>query len=135
MPQSTISLLTLSTRSRVMVGGRPTPECRLAPLGARARTSDRSGERSNAKPERTDDPVHGPPLTPQDAVASVARRVRRLEAQGLDREAAIRLTAVETGVDPDKVRWCVEHLFGASPVHVSPPLRRCRAALAIAAAF
>jgi hypothetical protein len=52
--------------------------------------------------------MHGPPLTPQEAVASVARRVRRLEAQGLDRDRAIRRVAVETGIDPHRVRWCAE---------------------------
>jgi hypothetical protein len=77
--------------------------------------------------------VHGPPLTQQEAVASVARRVRAGEAQGLDREQAIRHISVETGIDPEKVRWCVETVFGAAPVRVSPALRRRRGALAIAA--
>jgi hypothetical protein len=58
--------------------------------------------------------VHGPPLTPQEAVASVARRVRRLEAQGLDRDRAIRRVAVETGIAPEKVRWCAETAGGPS---------------------
>ncbi len=52
--------------------------------------------------------MNGPPLTPQEAMDSVARRVRRLEAQGLDRDQAIRRAAVETGLEPHKVRWCVE---------------------------
>jgi hypothetical protein len=52
--------------------------------------------------------MHGPPLTPQEAVASVARRVRRLEAHGLDREQAIRRAAAETAIEPEKVRWCVD---------------------------
>jgi hypothetical protein len=79
--------------------------------------------------------VHGPPLTPQEAVASVARRVRGGEAQGFDREHAIRRISIETGLDPEKVRWCVETVFGATPVHLSPGLRRRRGALAIAAAL
>jgi hypothetical protein len=79
--------------------------------------------------------VHGLPLTPHEAVASVARRVRTGEAQGLDREQAIRRTSVETGIDPEKVRWCVETVFGASPVRLSPSLRRRRPAWAIAAAL
>jgi hypothetical protein len=79
--------------------------------------------------------VHGPPLTPQEALASVARRVRGAESQGFDREHAIRRTSVETGIDPEKVRWCVETVFGAAPVRLSPALRRRRGALAIAAAL
>jgi hypothetical protein len=68
-------------------------------------------------------------------VASVARRVRGGEAQGLDREQAIRRTSVETGIDPGKVRWCVETVFRAAPVRLSPALRRRRGAWAIAAAL
>lgn len=79
--------------------------------------------------------MHGPPLTPQEAVASVARRVRGDEAQGFDREQAIRRISIETGLDPEKVRWCVETVFGAAPVRLSPALRGRRAALAIAAAL
>ena len=79
--------------------------------------------------------MHGPPLTPQEALASVARRVRRGEAEGLDREQAIRRTAAETGIDPDKVRWCIDTVIGASPVRLSPSPRRRRGALAIAAAL
>jgi hypothetical protein len=79
--------------------------------------------------------VHGPQLTPQEAVASVARRVRRGEDLGLDREEAIRLTSAETGIDPEKVRWCVETVFGVSPVRLSSSVRRRRGALAIAAAL
>ena len=79
--------------------------------------------------------MHGPPLTPQEAVASVARRVHAGEAQGLDREQAIRHISVETGIDPEKVRWCVETVFGASPVRLSRAMRRRRSALAIAAAL
>jgi hypothetical protein len=52
--------------------------------------------------------VRGSPLTPQEAVTSVARRVRRLEAQGLGRDQALRLVSAETGVDLDKVRWSVD---------------------------
>ena len=76
--------------------------------------------------------MHGPPLTPQEAVASVARRVRRDEAEGLDRGQAIQRTSAQTGIDPDKVRWCVETVFRASHVRHAPSLRR-RSALAIAA--
>jgi hypothetical protein len=79
--------------------------------------------------------VHGPPLTPQEAVASVARRVREAEAQGFDREQAIQRTSIGTGIGSEKVRWCVETVFGASPVPVSHALRRRRGALAIAAAL
>jgi hypothetical protein len=85
--------------------------------------------------ERKHDAVHGPPLTPQEAVASIARRVRGNEAQGFDREQAILRTSIDTGIDPEKVRWCVENVFGASPVRLSPTLRRRRSALAIAAAL
>ena len=79
--------------------------------------------------------MHGPPLTPQEAVASVVRRVRRGEAQGLDREQAIGHAAVETGIDPEKVRWCIETVFPAAPVRFSPSLRRRRGVLAVAAAL
>jgi hypothetical protein len=66
-------------------------------------------------------------------VASVACRVRGGEAQGFGRDRAIRRISIETGLDPEKVRWCVESVFGAAPVPVSPALRRRRGALAIAA--
>lgn len=79
--------------------------------------------------------MHGPQLTPQEAVASVARRVRGGEAQGFDREQAIRRISIETGLDPEKVRWCVETVFGAAPVRLSPAPRRRRGTLAIAAAL
>jgi hypothetical protein len=92
-------------------------------------------EANNAAAERKPDAVHGPPLTPQEAVASVARRVRGSEAQGFDREQAILRTSIDTGIGPDKVRWCVETVFGASPVRLSRALRRRRTALAIAAAL
>jgi len=68
-------------------------------------------------------------------VGTVARRVRAGEAQGFDREQAIRRTSVETGIDPAKVHWCVETVSGAPPVRLSPPLRRRRGAWAIAAAL
>jgi hypothetical protein len=74
-------------------------------------------------------------LTPQEAVASVARRVRGREAQGFDREQAIRRISIETGLEPEKVRWCVETVLGAAPVRVAPALRRRRGAWAIAAAL
>jgi hypothetical protein len=77
--------------------------------------------------------VHGPPLTPQEAVVSVAQRVLRREAQGLNREQAIRRTAVETGLDPEKVRWCAGTAFRESLIRLSPSGRRRRGALAIAA--
>jgi hypothetical protein len=77
--------------------------------------------------------VHGPPLTPQEAVASVARRVNSLEAQGLDRDQAIRRAAVETGIAPEKVRWCAETTSRPSPVRLSASRRRRRGALAVAA--
>jgi hypothetical protein len=67
--------------------------------------------------------MRGLPLTPQEALASVARRVRRLEAQGLDRDEAIRRAAVETGIDPQKVRWCAETTFPDSTVRLAPPSR------------
>ena len=57
------------------VGGKPTPECRLALLGARASRRDPL-EANYVTAERTHDAVHGPPLTPEEAVASIARRVR-----------------------------------------------------------
>jgi hypothetical protein len=79
--------------------------------------------------------MHGRRLTPREAVASVARRVRRLEAQGLDRDQAIRHTSVETGIDPEKVRWCAETVFLDSPVRLSRSRRRRRGALAMAAAL
>jgi hypothetical protein len=52
--------------------------------------------------------MHGPPLTPQEAVASVTRRVRRLEADGLDLDQAIRRAAAENAIEPEKARWCAE---------------------------
>ena len=79
--------------------------------------------------------MHGLPLTPQEAVASVARRVEGAEAQGLDRHQAIRRISIETGLDPEKVRWCVETASAAAPVSISPALRRRRSVLAIAAAL
>ena len=79
--------------------------------------------------------MHGPPLTPHEAVASIARRVRAGEAQGLDRGQAIRRTSVETGIDPEKVHWCVETVCGPAPIPLSPALRRRRAAWAVAAAL
>lgn len=60
--------------------------------------------------------MHGPPLTPQEAVASVARQVRRHEAQGHDRDQAIEVVAAENGIEPEKVRWCVEGSPGGSSV-------------------
>lgn len=79
--------------------------------------------------------MHGLPLTPQEALASVARRVREAEAQGFSRAHAIRRTSVETGIDPEKVRWSVETVFGASPVRLSPALRWRQGTIAIAAAL
>jgi hypothetical protein len=79
--------------------------------------------------------VQGPPLTPKEAVASIARRVRGSEAQGFGREEAILRTSIDTGIDPAKVRWCVETVFGVSSVRLSPARSRRRSALAIAAAL
>jgi hypothetical protein len=78
--------------------------------------------------------MHGPPLTRQEAVASVAERVRRLEAQGLDRDRAVGRAALETGIDPQKVGWCVETACPEPTVRFSPPNRRRRVTVAIAAA-
>jgi hypothetical protein len=52
--------------------------------------------------------MRGSPLTPEEAVTSVARRVRRLQAQGLGRDQALGLVSAETGVDLEKVRWSVD---------------------------
>jgi len=70
--------------------------------------------------------MQGPPLTPQETVASVAHRVRRLEAQGLDRNRAIQRTAIEIGLDPLRVRWCADTAL--PPVRRSPSPRRRRGA-------
>jgi hypothetical protein len=72
------------------------------------------------------DTMHGPPLTPQEAVVWVARRVRRLEDHGLDRHRAIRRAAVETGIDVEKVRWCAETAFPSATGRLSPSTRRRR---------
>jgi hypothetical protein len=101
----------------------------------RQRVAKRSFSSQLLANQRESDAVHGPPLTPQEAVASVARRVREGEAQGLDREQAIRHISVETGIDPAKVRWCAETVFGAPAVPLSASLRRRRGAWAIAAAL
>jgi hypothetical protein len=74
-------------------------------------------------------------LTAQEAVASVARRVLRLEARGVDRGQAIRRAAVETGIEPEKVRWCAETVFPDSTVRRSASSRRRHGALAVAAAL
>ncbi len=79
--------------------------------------------------------MHGQALTPKEAVASVARRVRRGEADGLNRQQAIRRAALELGMDPAKVCWCAETVLGAAPVRLSSSQRRRRGALAIAAAL
>jgi hypothetical protein len=57
--------------------------------------------------------MHGPSRTPQEAVATVARHVARLEALGLDRDQAIRHAAADYGIAPEKVRWCAEKTPGA----------------------
>jgi hypothetical protein len=77
--------------------------------------------------------MQGPSLTPQQAVTSIARRVLRAEADGLDRDLAIRRTSIGTGIDAEKVRWCVETVLRESPVRALVSARRRRAALAIAA--
>ena len=78
--------------------------------------------------------MHGPRLTPQEAVASVARQVRDLETQGLDRDRAIRRVADATRIDAQKVRWCTDTAFPASAVRGLPSTIRRRRSLAIAAA-
>jgi hypothetical protein len=52
--------------------------------------------------------------------------VCRYEAQGLDHVQAVRQTSVETGVEPDKVRWC-------APARRSTATIRRRRTLGIAA--
>ena len=79
--------------------------------------------------------MHGPPLTPQEAVASVARQVLGLEAEGLDRDQAIRRVAFATRIDAEKVRWCAETAFPAAVVRALPSTARRRRTLAIAAAL
>jgi hypothetical protein len=63
-------------------------------------------------------------LTPQEAVASVARRVRSLEARGLDREQAIRWAAAENAIEPEKVRWCVDKAAPGRSACSSPGCER-----------
>jgi hypothetical protein len=58
--------------------------------------------------------MHGTPLTPREAVAAVVRHVRRHEEMGLDRNQAIRRTAADYGMEPHKVRWCVETDVGGA---------------------
>jgi hypothetical protein len=78
--------------------------------------------------------MHGSPLTPQEAVASVALQVRRLEAKGLDPGQAIALTADQTGIDPEKVRWCVD-IASAQPALRPRWATQRRRLLAVAAAL
>jgi hypothetical protein len=78
--------------------------------------------------------MNGLPLTQHEAVASVAQRVCAAEARGLDHEQAISHISIATGIDPEKVRWCVEVAFGSPPVRLSPSPRRRRGGCAIAAA-
>jgi hypothetical protein len=54
---------------------------------------------------------------------------------GLDRDQAIRRAAVETGIDPQKVRWCSETAFADSTIRLSRSNKRRRGALARAAAL
>ena len=61
--------------------------------------------------------MHGAPLTPAEAVASVAWQVSSLEAQGIDHDRAIGRVAADHGIPPEKVRWCV-----ASARRISPRL-------------
>jgi hypothetical protein len=61
--------------------------------------------------------------------------VRGGEEQGLDRARAIQRASVELGIDPAKVRWCVETVFGAPAARLSPSVTRRRAKWAIAAAL
>jgi hypothetical protein len=53
--------------------------------------------------------------------------VRRLEAQGLDREHAIQQTAAAYGLEPRKVHWCAETAPGdpTAPVAFSRRQRGC----------
>lgn len=78
--------------------------------------------------------MNGPALTPQEAVASIALRVRLGEAQGFDREQAIRVVAAETGIEPRKVRWCAGQSSADSTVYLLPSRRECRSRLKLAAA-
>lgn len=78
--------------------------------------------------------MNGPALTPQEAVASVALRVRRRETQGFDREQAIRIVAAKTGIEPRKVRWCAGQSSADSTVYLLPSRRECRSRLKFAAA-
>jgi hypothetical protein len=75
---------------------------------------------------RKEHTMHGPPLTPQEGAASVARRVSRLEAAGLDRDHAIRRVAAENGIEPEKVRWCAEIAPGGSSARPSDDHPRLR---------
>ena len=47
--------------------------------------------------------MHGPPLTTEEAIAVVGRKVTSLMAMGLPRPAAIRAAAAEFGVDPHRL--------------------------------
>jgi hypothetical protein len=69
-------------------------------------------------------------LTQQEAVVSVAQRVLRRKAHGFNREQAIRRTTVETGLDPEKVRWCAETACRESPIRLSPSGGRRHGAIA-----
>ena len=79
--------------------------------------------------------MHGPALTPQEAVASVARRVSRLEAHGLDRDQAILRVAAETGIDSERVRWSAQTAFPEPTARLPRTNRRRQATLALAAAL
>ena len=47
--------------------------------------------------------MYGPPLTPSEAVALVARQVRQFEAAGLTHEAAVLAAALTLRLEPHKV--------------------------------
>lgn len=47
--------------------------------------------------------MQGPPLTTQEVISTLSRRVTSLSALGLSRPAAIRAAALEFGADPSKV--------------------------------
>src|SRR5262245_4036884 len=68
--------------------------------------------------------MNGPPLTPREAVASVAQQVRRLHGEGLDRNQAVRRVAAEHGIEPHAVAWCVARFEPVTPVAL--PRRRPR---------
>lgn len=47
--------------------------------------------------------MHGPPLTPAEAVALVRRQVEQFEAAGMTHDAAVLAAAVTLRIEPHKV--------------------------------